>query len=126
MEIKIGDRVFVSTTETTNEHGTVVEILKGETSSTKVFEVVLDSGESLWTREEALILEADLEPESSEYDVKIDFADNIVIVILRKNGREIGRGHGHIIHSGKLGVAQAISFASKRMYLDMGGTINGQ
>lgn len=126
MEIKIGDRVIVSTAEIDNEHGTVVEILKGETSSTKIFEVVLDSGESLWTREEALILEADLEPESSEYGVKIDFADNIVIVILCKNGREIGRGHGHIIHSGKLGVAQAISFASKRMYLDMGGKINGQ
>lgn len=126
MSIEVGSRVIVNTAELENEHGTVVEILKGQTSSTKVFEVVLDSGESIWTRDQFLEEEPVITEMGQEYELKIDFADNVVVAILYKNGREIGRGHGHILHSGKLGYAQAISFACRRMYQEMGGTFNGQ
>lgn len=30
--------------------------------------------------------------------------------------KEIGRGHGHIIHEGALGIAQATSYALYRLY----------
>lgn len=33
--------------------------------------------------------------------------------------REIDRQHGHIIHSGEIGVAQAASYAMKKIYIGM-------
>lgn len=32
------------------------------------------------------------------------------------------RGHGHIIHDGELGIAQAASYACRRLYESLGGT----
>lgn len=125
MKIIIGDRVVVNTPEVKGEHGTVVEILSGQTSSTEVFEVVLDNGTSIWARTGQIEPEPE-EEEQKEYNLKLDFADNVIIAILFKNGREIARGHGHIIHSGDIGVSQAISFATKRIWRELGGDENGQ
>lgn len=54
------------------------------------------------------------------YYHEIRYLDDVVLVILyeAKNGKEteIARGHGHIIHEGAKGVAQAASYAMKRCY----------
>lgn len=69
--------------------------------------------------EEALDL---LEEESVTYHFETDFAgDNVVIVIMYEDSedgssKEIARGHGHIIHEGALGIAQATSYAMYRLY----------
>lgn len=68
-------------------------------------------------------------PVEKEYsmDIRIDVAQNIVIATLYEDCGEaikkpIKRGHGHIIHDGALGVAQAASYACRRMYESLGGT----
>ena len=126
MSIEIGNRVIVNTAELQNEHGVVVEKFGGKTSSTEIFEVVLERGESVWVKEEFLESEITWLEFADDYDLKLDITDNVVVAVLFKKGKEIGRGHGHLIHSGNLGIAQAISYACKRIYQNMGGTFNGQ
>lgn len=53
---------------------------------------------------------------------------NLTLVIEYESGRiegdektEIGRGHGHIIHSGAFGVAQAAAYALKRIAANLDG-----
>jgi hypothetical protein len=52
-------------------------------------------------------------------------ADNVVIAVLYAvvgdTKTEIARGHGHIMHEGVLGIAQASSYALKRIYMDLNG-----
>ena len=38
---------------------------------------------------------------------------------------EIAKGHGHIFHEGVLGIAQAASYALKKLYQKLGGEIDG-
>lgn len=61
-----------------------------------------------------------VEEDPAEYLHEIEYLDNVVLVIFYevKNGKktELARGHGHIIHEGALGVAQAASYAMKRCY----------
>lgn len=54
------------------------------------------------------------------YFHEIRYLENIVLVILyeaTEDGNvEIARGHGHIIHEGAAGVAQAASYAMRRIW----------
>lgn len=56
-----------------------------------------------------------------EYSYEFSYLDNVVVAILYELGAdsktEIARGHGHIIHEGAAGIAQAASYALKRIYL---------
>lgn len=67
--------------------------------------------------EEALEI---VEVDPVEYVHEIEYLDNVVLVIFYevKNGKktELARGHGHIIHEGAQGIAQAASYAMKRCY----------
>lgn len=58
---------------------------------------------------------------------KVDVAENVVIAIMMQGDRQIARGHGHIIHDGSVGVAQAASYAMKKAYefLNGGSMIGG-
>lgn len=71
--------------------------------------------------EEALEL---LKEETVTYHFERHIAeDNVVIVIMYEDhedhSKEIARGHGHIIHEGALGIAQATSYAMYRLYKRM-------
>lgn len=60
------------------------------------------------------------------YVYEFDNCDNVVIAIFYEvdrdgNKTEIARGHGHIIHEGALGIAQASSYALKRILMTLGG-----
>jgi hypothetical protein len=65
------------------------------------------------------------ELEKKTYAYEFEYLDNVVVVRLYEiegdKRTEIGRGHGHIIHSGAFGVAQAASYALKRIASDLGG-----
>lgn len=76
--------------------------------------------------EEALEL---LQEDEVTYHFETDFAeDNVVIVIMYEDNedssKEIARGHGHIIHDGALGIAQATSYAMYKLYKRMGNENN--
>ena len=72
--------------------------------------------------EEALVL---LQEDTATYRFETDIADdNVVIVIMYEDfedgtSREVARGHGHVIHEGALGIAQATSYAMYRLYKRM-------
>lgn len=72
--------------------------------------------------------ELELVPDKKEYsmDIKIDIAQNVVIATLYEstNGGTaavVCKGHGHLIHEGELGIAQAASYACMRLYKSIGG-----
>ena len=71
--------------------------------------------------DDSLLYEADeLEPLRIEYSVDVTVADNVVIGVIyeSRNGKkaEVARGHGHIIHQGVLGIAQAASYALRKAW----------
>lgn len=64
-----------------------------------------------------------------EYTGDITIADNkVVIVRIYENGKMLRTGHGHIFHEGAVGVAQAISYAAKKIYqsFDENTTVIGE
>ena len=72
--------------------------------------------------------EGNLEPAPAKefsMDIKIDIANNVVIATLYESAGEvrkpIRKGHGHLIHEGEIGIAQAASYACMRLYKSMGG-----
>lgn len=71
--------------------------------------------------DDSLLYEAaELQPLKIEYSVEVTVADNVVIGIIYegRNGKknEVARGHGHIIHQGVVGIAQAASYALRRAW----------
>lgn len=80
-----------------------------------VYEVELESGERIYCEESDF-----LNKQESAFRIEVEQADNVIIVrLLDANGNEVARGHGHIIHEGALGIAQATSYASKRILADL-------
>ena len=116
-KFKIGDRVI-----TEAGTGRVEDIYHSGVSC--AYGVVVDGKGGM------LFFESELElaPVEKEYsmEVKVDIAQNIVIATLYESvggaQKPIKRGHGHIIHDGELGVAQAASYACRRLYESLGGT----
>ena len=66
--------------------------------------------------------EEEIEPFSKpkEYQVETQIADNVVIgIIYEIEGdlkTEVCRGHGHIVHEGAEGIAQACAYAYKKAF----------
>lgn len=56
---------------------------------------------------------------------EFEYLDNVVVAIFYEvkgdEKTEIGRGHGHILHDGAMGIAQASSYALKKLYEKMNG-----
>jgi len=119
---KIGDRVE----SVKYEHiaGTVVDAFQSVNSGWR-YEVEAKSGAMYFFPED----EIELKHPKVEYSmqIQIDIASNVVIASLYEvdgpNMRPIAKGNGHIIHEGELGIAQSASYACKRLYQSLGGTI---
>ena len=79
-----------------------------------------DSGENLLFFENELELVA---KKNYSMTIQIDIASNVVIATLFEDESPLAKGHGHLIHDGELGIAQAASYACKRLCENMGGTI---
>lgn len=118
MEIKVGDKVIVENNLLCPQEGTVLEKYFGRDMST-VYKVKLKNLSTVLVPEEDIALAE--EKELGNYEIKIDVAENLVVAMLLKNGEEIARGRGHIIHGGDIGIAQAISYAAKRIWFELGG-----
>ena len=62
----------------------------------------------------------------SEYSYEFEFLENLVVARLYRveaSGKktEIEKGHGHIFHDGVEGIAQASSYALKKIYQKING-----
>lgn len=138
MELKIGDRVKVkeysdipeshrnkAMAKMCGEVGVVIDKLYSEGNGGYIYRVKFDNygipSNKLWTAEQLFIL-IEIPP---EYKFEFDYLENLVVarfIEVRGNSEtEIARGHGHIIHEDALGIAQAASYALKKLYEKMNG-----
>ena len=112
-KFKIGDRVCYGTAE-----GTITEVFSGNDNTA----YGVDFGE----HGVSLYFEAELEPvQEYSMDIKIDIAGNVVIATLYEDDGNtktpLHKGHGHIIHEGEQGIAQAASYACWQLYKSVRG-----
>lgn len=112
MKISIGNKVNVNRNGRFVP-GTVADVLESTAGKT-FFSINLLNGENCIAEENQVFLEQN----EDEYSFFIDIVPekNVVIAKMNVNGKEIARGHGHVIHSGELGITQATSYAFKRIY----------
>ena len=104
---KIGDKVVRKATQ---QEGKVIDILT-TAGYGYLYVVELESGERHYGEGREYQMQG-----APEYSIEVDHADNVIIVrLLDANDNEVARGHGHIIHDGALGIAQAVSYASRRL-----------
>lgn len=118
MAFNIGDKVVVRSIEFGDSAPrTIVDKFYSEKFCEHRY-MLEDSG--LIFSEAELEIAATPEAEHS-YEFKFDIVGNVVIAMMYSDGEEIARGHGHLIHSGEIGIAQAASYALKKIYLEVNG-----
>lgn len=97
--------------------GRVTDGLYSEARSRFVYVIKPSDGGRSFTREDG---EIEFAQNNVEYRVDTQIADNVVIGIIYevRNGieTEVCRGHGHIIHEGSEGIAQACAYAYKKAF----------
>jgi hypothetical protein len=139
MEYKIGRRVRIRQFDDIHEsirhkglgrnagkEGEIVDILYSDANECYVYRIHFD-GCATESRTDYLVGMFDvIEDEVTEtYTHEIEYLDNVVVVRFYKvtddSKQELARGHGHIIHDGAIGIAQATSYAMKRVYEKMNG-----
>lgn len=103
------------------EVGTIEDVFYSEAKQCNLYVIQFDkyiNSTKMWRAE--LLEEVN---EDVSYSYEFDFCDNVVIAILYEykedSKTEIMRGHGHIIHEGAIGIAQAASYALKKIYYKM-------
>ena len=103
------------------EVGTIEDVFYSEAKQCNLYVIQFDNytnSTKMWKAE--LLEEVN---ESVSYGYEFDFCDNVVVAILyeykEESKTELARGHGHIIHEGAIGIAQAASYALKRIYYKM-------
>ena len=116
MEYKINDLVR---DKKTGEIGVIRDKMFSEAKKCFIYAVEIDDTMQYFARAEEL---EEYSPKS-EFKIETQIADNVVIGIIYEveNGEkyEVCRGHGHIIHEGAVGIAQACSYAYKRAFCEI-------
>lgn len=122
MEFNIGERVRVKSNSKRGARmvgsvGTVEDKMFSAKVGAFLYEINFDEFErstKLWSEEDL-----ELYSDNVTYYHEFDYLDNVVVARfyeLRDDVEtEIARGHGHIIHEGAVGIAQAASYALKKI-----------
>jgi hypothetical protein len=138
MEFNIGERVRIKPYNEIPEgyktkrfgalegyEGEIVDKLYSEAKGCTVYKIHFDGYDRPSTSdffEESFYSIAD---EEAKYDYEIEFLENLVVARLYEitdEGKvEIAKGHGHIFHDGVYGIAQATSYALKKICDNLNG-----
>jgi hypothetical protein len=109
------------------EEGLIVDKLYSEAHSRFIYFVHFDGYDKASHAQfdtESLEL---IKDEPITYCHEFEYLDNVVLCrfyeIKGDTKTELMRGHGHIIHEGAMGIAQASAYALKKIWLKMEGTI---
>lgn len=114
-KFQIGDRVKYPSA--TTKIGVVADIWQSFASQTRMY-TVRDEGDGHC----AMYSETQLEPAPLpiEYSFEAHIDGNVAVSTMTATQGEkswvYARGHAHIIHNGPVGLAQAVSYASRRMF----------
>ena len=137
MEYKIGDRVRVKdycniadenkskkVGMNCGKEGIIVDKLMSEKWGGCVYEVQFDGYDR---PSKTKFLADSLERlEKPTYTITLECLDNVVVArmieVSATSAAEVNRAHGHIIHGGAFGVAQAASYALKRICENINGS----
>lgn len=114
-KFQIGDRVIIPSKA--NKVGIVADIWSSQAKNTVMYAVEnQDDGYCGMYSEHQL----ELEPLPIEYTFESIIDGNVAVVAMNATQGDktwvYARGHAHILHDGPVGMAQAISYASKRMF----------
>lgn len=103
------------------QHGKVTDVLFSTKKGAYAYDIELDDGDEYTVTEDEI--EAYEAP--AEYSYEFDFLEDVVVARFYeiRNGekKELARGHGHLIHTGAVGVAQAASYALKKVLEKVNG-----
>ena len=142
MEFKIGDRIITksyqdlpsslknrATARVCSSEGTVVDRLYSEAKGQYIYRIHLDGYEAAskasWTADALELL-----PEKAPitYHFTVEIAENLAIARMFEDGsdEELASGHGHIFHDGAVGIAQATSYAFKKLTEKLGYEFGGR
>ncbi len=118
-KFKLGDLVETNWIGT----GKVTDVLYSASKDRYTYEVTNEEDEVTESfAEDDLKAASDIE---YSMDIKIDIANNVLIATLYEHKgdqvKSICKGHGHLIHSGAVGIAQAASYACNRLWKTIGG-----
>ena len=111
----IGDRVKIPSKQ--NVIAVVTDIWQSQSQVRTMYEVTHESNGT-----KGMYAEKQLEPAPipTEYSFESNIDGNVAVVtMIAKQGEKTwvyARGHAHILHDGEVGMAQAISFAARRMF----------
>ena len=111
---KVGDRVKLPSKK--EQIGTVSDIWSSLVQSCVMYAVDTEGGHR------GLYMEDQLEPAPIPitYTFSVTLENNVAVVAMIAHQEEktwvYARGHAHILHDGETGMAQAVSFAAKRMF----------
>ena len=134
MEFNIGDKVRVKPFDKIPEGirsrglgksagrvGEIVDVVYSNAKEKTVYKILFD-GDVHVSRtdfEEGMIDPVGV-PEKPRYEYEFDYLEKVVVArlyeVTEESKVEVAKGHGHIIHDGVFGIAQAASFALKRIY----------
>ena len=133
MEFNIGDRVRIKKyqdlpkelgrgcAKLCGKEGEIMDKLRSSAKGYTVYKICFDGcghPSSIDFPAAALDLAKDVDKKTYSYEFEI--LENVVIARFYETSNdrkvELKRGHGHIIHEGELGIAQAASYALKKIY----------
>ena len=101
--------------------GEIVDKMYSEACGEHLYKLRFDGAESVSM---ALFVGDDLheiEPEKVDFRVEFEYLDRVIVARAMSGDKQLGIGHGHLLHGGALGLMQAASYAAKRCYMSMGG-----
>ncbi len=120
-EFNIGDRVIVQLLE---KPAVIEDKLYSDKHDDWMYTVQLEDNDHPYIRPFEGD-ELDAAPAEQDYRFEVIKADNVVTAVMYAvsggTEREVSRGHGHVIHAGEIGIAQAASYAMKKCYTAMNG-----
>lgn len=114
-KFQIGDRVNIPAKAETI--GIITDIWASMAQNRTMYEVAYESNgtKGLYAEEQL-----ELAPIPTEYTFETKIDGNVAVVaMIAKQGEKAwcyARCHAHILHDGEVGMAQAVSFAAKRMF----------
>ena len=114
-KFQIGDRVKIPSKQ--DVIAVVTDIWCSMSQSKTIYEVTYESNGTKGMYAEDQL---ELAPIPTEYSWEAHIEGNVAVVVMNATQGEktwvYARGHAHILHDGEVGMAQAISFAAKRMF----------
>lgn len=114
-KFQIGDRVKIPSKQ--NVIAVVTDIWQSQSQVRTMYEVTheVGGGKGMYSENQL-----ELAPIPTEYSFESHIDGNVAVVTMIATQGEktwiYARGHAHILHDGEVGMAQAISFAARRMF----------